>query len=228
MQSCRGRKQNTRTHDKKGWSKSAQKKCPAMRTLAAISLLSGLLLGQPSRSQAGCGCDKPPPAPAAVIPNFAPGGTRVTLFYDGLQPGQQWTVTFQRGSVTTSDPGFVVSQRAITDPTGQTLQLQLLVTVPTGAALGTTSILASTPDASFAVPAESFTVIGKTLDLSELSVAYRVNDYHTAVGSDGTLYIGVGGLATVCQAMAFSAAITEMTPEGTLQADKGVIYNSQG
>src|SRR5262249_12327757 len=121
IQSCRGRKQNTRTHDKKGWSKSAQKKCPAMRTLAAISLLSGLLLGQPSRSQAGCGCDKPPPAPAAVIPNFAPGGTRVTLFYDGLQPGQQWTVTFQRGSVTTSAPGFVVSQRAITDPTGQTL-----------------------------------------------------------------------------------------------------------
>ena len=70
-----------------------------MRTLAAISLLSGfLLLGHPTQSQAGCGCDKPPPAPAAVIPNFAPGGTRVSFFSDGLQLGQQWTVTFQQGS----------------------------------------------------------------------------------------------------------------------------------
>ncbi|HEV8716290.1 MAG TPA: hypothetical protein VGX03_26120, partial [Candidatus Binatia bacterium] len=197
-----------------------------MRALALISLLfSLLLLGQPSQSQAGCGCDKPPPAPAAVIPNFAPGGTQATFFYDGLQLGQQWVVTFQRGSTTISARGFVVLQRAITD--GQT-RLQLVVTVPTKAAVGPTRIVASTPTASFVVPEESFTVVGKPLAVSELEIGYDVNDYRTAVGSDGTLYIGVGGLADVCKAMTFSATILKMTPGGTLQADKVVVFNSQG
>jgi hypothetical protein len=61
-----------------------------------------------------------------------------------------------------------------------------------------------------------------------LEIEYDVNDYRTAVGSDGTLYIGVGGLADVCKAMAFSATIMNMTPRGTLQADNIVIFNSQG
>jgi len=200
-----------------------------MRTLVLTSLLSSLLLlGQPLRSQAGCGCDKPPPAPAAAIPNFAPGGTQVTFFYDGLQPGQQWTVTFQQGSTTVSTRGFVVLQRALTDPTGQTRQLQLVATVPTEAALGPTRILASTPTASFMVTEDSFTVVGKTLSVSELEIEYDVNDYRTAVGSDGALYIGVGGLDVVCKAMAFSATIMRMTPGGQLQADKIVVFNSQG
>jgi hypothetical protein len=200
-----------------------------VRTLALISFLSGLLLlGPPTHSQAGCGCDKPPPAPAAVIPNFAPGGTQVTFFYDGLQLGQQWVVTFQNGSIATSARGFVVLQRALTDPTGQTRQLQLMVTVPTEAALGPTRITASTSTASFTVPEESFTVIGKTLSVSELEIEYDVNDYRTAVGSDGTLYIGVGGLDIVCKAMAFSATIMRMTPGGQLQADKIVVFNAQG
>src|SRR5262245_44672738 len=200
-----------------------------MRTLALTSLLSSLfLLGQPSPSQAGCGCSKPPPAPAAVIPSFAPGVTRVTFFYDGLQLGQQWTVTFTGGSTTTTAQGFVVLQRAITDPTGQTQQLQLMVTVPLKAALGPTQIMASTSTDSFVVPEESFTVAGQPLDLSELEIAYDVNDYRAAVGADGTLYISVGGLANVCKAMAFSATLLKMTPGGTLQADKAVVFNSQG
>ena len=152
----------------------------------------------------------------------------MTFFYDGLQPGQQWTVTFQQGSTTVSTRGFVVLQRALTDPTGQTRQLQLVATVPTEAALGPTRILASTPTASFMVTEDSFTVVGKTLSVSELEIEYDVNDYRTAVGSDGALYIGVGGLDVVCKAMAFSATIMRMTPGGQLQADKVVVFNSQG
>ncbi len=200
-----------------------------MRTLALTSLLSCLLLlGQPLRSQAGCGCDKPPPAPAAVIPNFASGGMLVTFFYDGFQEGQQWVVSFQNGSTTTSARAFVEVRRDITDPTGQTYKPQLRVTVPRQAALGPTRIVASTPAASFVVPEDFFTVIGKPLAVSEQEIEYDVNDYRTAVGLDGTLYLSVDGLADVCKTMSFSATILKMTPGGQLQTDKIVIFNAQG
>lgn len=53
---------------------------PSLPTLTVASFLAGLfLLGGPATTQAGCGCDKPPPAPAAVIPHVAFPGMPVTL-----------------------------------------------------------------------------------------------------------------------------------------------------
>ena len=49
-------------------------------TLRATVALSVALLGFIPSAHAGCGCDKPAPAQAAVIPHAAYPGMQVTLF----------------------------------------------------------------------------------------------------------------------------------------------------
>ena len=59
-----------------------------MRMKATVFLLGTLIgvlsrlspLGWPPPVEAGCGCDKPPPEPAVVIPNVAFPGMTVQLF----------------------------------------------------------------------------------------------------------------------------------------------------
>ena len=64
----------------------------SLKTLILGSILSCLfLLGQPTLTEAGCGCDKPPPEPAAVRPQATYAGTEVTLFHSDLQSGQDYT-----------------------------------------------------------------------------------------------------------------------------------------
>jgi hypothetical protein len=180
-----------------------------MRTLALISSLSCLLfLGQPVRSQAGCGCDKPPPAPAAVIPPVAFPGMAVTFFHDSFQVGQTWTVVFSNGAGSARVVTDIVSKRALTDPpnlqSAPTYHPQLIVTVPT-LSMGPTKIEAFADNASFIVPEEYFTLIGKPVVVSEHAANYSVKDYVTGVGSDGTLYISLRGLNDVCKPMEFRA-----------------------
>ncbi|MBI3799913.1 MAG: hypothetical protein HY268_23435 [Deltaproteobacteria bacterium] len=197
-----------------------------MRTLALTSLLSCvLLLGQPVRLQAGCGCDKPPPAPAAVLPNAAFPGMPVTFFDDHLKVGQTWTVVFRNGSDVATVTTSVILKRALTDPSTPTYQPQLVITVPPFP-VGPTRIEASAKKASFLVPAESCTVIGKPVVVAEQSGNYAVKNYVTGVGSDGTLYISLGGLNNVCAPMKFKAMLTNYPLRF---ADGAVaILNSQG
>jgi hypothetical protein len=51
----------------------------------------------PKLAIAGCGCDKPPPLPAAVIPRVAFPGMSVTFFDPSFVVGQQWDITFNSG-----------------------------------------------------------------------------------------------------------------------------------
>jgi hypothetical protein len=173
----------------------------AFFTVAMI--VTSLPFFSPRLVQAGCGCDKPAPAPAAIIPNAAYPGMKVTLFNNTLQNGQTWTVTFQNGGKTVSTKATVVTKRVLTDPSGLTVQPQLVVPVPSGLPMGPTQIVASKKSASFTVPDSSFTLIGKPLPLSEGGLSYSVTDYTTGVGVDGTLYLAIGGLEHVCQPSAF-------------------------
>lgn len=195
-----------------------------MKTLAFASLLFCLvLLGQLPRSQAGCGCDKPPPAPAAVIPNVAFPGMPVTFFYNKFEVGQTWTVVFHGASSTVSAKGSVVSKRTLTDGT---YQPQLVIVVP-DLPMGPTSLEASMSKASFVVPKEFFTVIGKPVMIAEQAGNYAVKNYTTGVGADGTLYISLGGLNQVCKPMEFRARMNDYPLRFANWGDV-VILNHQG
>lgn len=204
-------------------------KKPFSQTTATLIAFLGcfFLLGQPTLAEAGCGCDKPPPTPAAVIPNVAFSQMPITLFDHSLQEGQQWQVTFQNGSTTTTVPAAVVMKRYITDPSEKDPKPLLVVPVP-NIPPGPTRILASSMEggASFFVPEGSFTVIGKPVVVSEQTANYHVKNYTTAVDHDGTLYISVGGLNNVCQAMEFTGSLKKY-PLRFAEGDI-VIWNPQG
>jgi len=194
------------------------------KKIALLSLAVGcFFFGQPTLARADCGCDKPPPPPAAVIPKVAFPGMTVTLFDNSLQVGQTWDVVFQGGTTTATVGASVVSKRDITDATGMTSKPQLVVPVPSISA-GPTSILAYTATASLFVPNTSFTVIGKPVVYSEQNGSYKVSSYTTAVGYDGATYISIG-VDKVCKAMKFRAFIKEGYP---LRIDNLVISNHQG
>src|SRR6266508_2876515 len=110
----------------------------------ASSLVCLFLVGWPTLTQAGCGCDKPPPAPAVVIPSAAFTDMPITLSYNGLKVGQTWNVSFQSGATTATVQAAVKSQRDLTDPSGMTYKPQLIVPVPPNIPVGPTSIQAYT------------------------------------------------------------------------------------
>jgi hypothetical protein len=198
-----------------------------LRTLTLASLFSWIpLLGQPARVQAGCGCDKPAPAPAMIIPNAAYPGMKVTLFDNQLQNGQTWNVTFHNGAHSISTTATVVTKRALTNPTGQTVQPQLVVSVPFGFPMGPTGIVAAKGGSSFSVSANAFTVIGSPITISEHAGNYSYNNYVTGIGADGTLYLTVGGLQNVCKPIAFNTTLKNYP----LRFGSGdiVILNHQG
>src|SRR5690349_21217517 len=95
---------------------------------AALSL--ALVFGGADNALAGCGCNKPPPQPAAIIPNVASAGTEVTLHDRRFRKGAKWTVTFTSGQVTKNVAVKVIKRRDITDSSGKTRNNQLVVTVP--------------------------------------------------------------------------------------------------
>jgi hypothetical protein len=196
------------------------------RTIVLASLLAGaLLLSGPHPAQAGCGCDKPPPAPAAVIPNAAFPGMPITLFHNSFQVGQMWNVGFHSGSATVTVKAVVVLKRTLTDPSGMTYKPQLVVSLP-NLPMGPASIVASTENASLVVPQESFTVIGKPVVVAEQAGNYAIKNYTTGVGSDGTLYISLGGLNNVCKPIEFRTLMTNY-PLRFASGDV-VIVNFQG
>jgi hypothetical protein len=176
--------------------------------------------------QAGCGCDKPAPAPAMLIPNAAYPGMKVTLFDSQLQDGQTWNVTFQNGAHSVSTTATVVTKRALTDPTGQAVQPQLVVSVPSGFPMGPTGIVAAKDSSTFSISDHAFTVIGSPITIAEHAGNYTYNNYTTGVGADGTLYLTVGGLQNVCKPIMFNTTLKNYP----LRFGSGdiVILNHQG
>jgi hypothetical protein len=182
-----------------------------------------LALRSPLSASAGCGCDKPPPAPAAVVPAFAFPGMSISLFNAQFEPGQQWTVRFQRGNTLVSTLASVVLKRDLTAAGAYTPQL--VVTMPPLPG-GPTSIVASWNNQSVTVPPQSFTTIAMPVMVSEQDIDFDIRGYTTAVGADGTVYLSIGGLDKVCHAMKFSSQSDGFPLR--IDAQHTVIYNHQG
>ena len=194
------------------------------RFLPAVAiLLSSAVILSSTSVEAGCGCDKPPPFPAAVVPNFASPGMKVTLLNSRFQAGQIWTVKFLNGTSSATTTATVVRRRNLT--ARGAITPQLVVTVP-NTPVGPTKITASSRAGSFTVPLQSFTVIAKPLMVSEQNIDFDVFNYTTGVSTDGTVYLSLGGLDKVCHSMKFSARSDGLP----LRFSRGtaVIYNHQG
>lgn len=193
-----------------------------------ISVFSLLSVDAHSPAHAGCGCDKPPPPSAPVIPHVAFGRMKITLFHETFQEGQQWSVVFRNGT-TQSPPRHakVVLRRDIADTTGQTVTPRLIVTVPPSALPGPTSITVTKGAESFTIPASDFTVIGAPVAVAEKQIKFTQPQYTTAVGADGTLYFSLSGLAKVCLPMKFKA-LMEGNPLRFTDTGQILVTNAQG
>ncbi len=184
-----------------------------------------VVMMSPHLADAGCGCSKPPPVPAAVIPSVAYPGMQITLFDPKLSSRQKWTVTFNNGSQSATVAGRVVYKRDITDSSGRTRDYQLITTVPNMAS-GPASISAANGSDTITVSNSSFVVMGKPQIVHQQNSELEDVTYSTGVGLDGTLYIAIGGLDKVCDPISFTSSFSNIP----LQFGDGdvLIYNWQG
>ncbi len=171
--------------------------------LALLLLVCCVIAADPASTKAGCGCSKPPPLPGAVIPNVAFEGMPVTLFNPVFAVGQTWTVTFTGASGSMAVTVPVVGRRNITDATGKTVTPQLPVSVPE--VLGPTAISATDGSSSMNIPASDFMILGKPVAVAESNQEISSAAYSVGVGLDGTLWVGIGGLADVCEPIEIDA-----------------------
>jgi hypothetical protein len=200
-------------------------KVACVRTWSAMIVVSFLVAQLFLRAaEAGCGCDKPPPQAAAVVPNFGSPGMPISLFDTRFQAGQLWTVRFLNGASSTSTTASVVLKRSLT--ANGAMIPQLVAAVPESSVVGPTTIVASSAVGTVTVPLESFTVIAKPVMASEQEIDFDLLNYTTGVSADGTLYLSVGGLDKVCKSMKFDARADGFPfrfSQGT-----AVIFNHQG
>jgi hypothetical protein len=152
----------------------------------------------------------------------------ITLLDPSLQQGDKWTLVFWSGLTTAQVEARVVHKRDLTapnleNPSQTPFRPQLIVSVP-DLPVGPTSITAYGETASFVVPKENFTIIATPVLVSEQTANYDIFGYTTGVGSNGAIYLSIGGLANVCKPMEFKAHL-EGSP---LRIDSVAILNAQG
>ncbi|HLW72295.1 MAG TPA: hypothetical protein VKS22_16925 [Candidatus Binataceae bacterium] len=170
--------------------------------IAVIGLLSITLS---TVAWAGCGCSKPPPLPGSVIPSFGVPGMQLTFFGPQLSVGQTWNVTFSGGGSSYTSTGAVVLKRAITDPSGLTWSPQLAITAPDELPPGPVSIALASGSLTMAIPSSSFTMLGRPATAASLVASTNLDPFTSAVGSDGTFYLALGGLQAVCDPVQITA-----------------------
>ena len=176
-------------------------------------------------AQAGCGCTKAPPAPAAVRPHATYAGTEVAVFDSSLQVGQNYNVTFTShagNSVTVQ--AEAISRRDLADGAYKPQLNMMLPDLPLGpaqlqvSAVGHDVVLLSVDDSAL-------TVVPQPLVLATEVGATLVPDFQAAVGRDGTVYVSLDLTGTTLprtfqvQALGYPLLFTN---------DEVVVYNVQG
>ena len=192
----------------------------------AAVLTGAALVATPPPVQAGCGCIKPAPAPAAVRPNVTYGGQLVTLFHSSLVNGGSYTVKFTAMDGTTASvTGAAVNRRDLADAVYKN---QLEVTIPTRVPIGPVGITVTQAGQSspfLSIPDTSFTLAPQPVAVPSQPGSYNYQNYNAAVGRDGKVYI--------------SLDLNGMTMPRTIQAqakgyplrfskDNATFYNTQG
>lgn len=194
--------------------------------MAAFAFIA--LIGMTQPANASCGCDKPSPAPADIIPHVGFQNSVVHIYDSQLVAGGTWQVTLTVGGANFSSNVQVVTVKDITDVNGQTYTPVIPFTIPyTGLKYGPAQITATCAGKNpITVPSSAFTVIGTPITLGENTGIATYSNKKTGVGSDGTLYYVFNGLDAVTDEMEYRGDITN----SHLLFDENdvVTFNSQG
>jgi hypothetical protein len=150
----------------------------------------GAAMAVASPAEAGCGCDKPAPARAAIRPFVGHEGERITLFSSNLVEGERYRVEFASLATGVADwsAGKVRRKRDLADAEARP-QLEVAIPdVPLGpvriTVVGRAGVVMQLPDTEF-------TVTGEPIPLHDFAETITRTGYQAGVGRDGTLYIPV-------------------------------------
>lgn len=195
-----------------------------MRRVVILGLMGIVLAAStPRPAVAGCGCDKPPPARAAVRPFAGHTEQAIALFDDRLVAGRPYAVEF-RSADGSSDwsRGTAAVRRDLADGAPR-VQLR----VPVGSVgLGPCALTVwSNGVRLYGLTDSEFTVVPSPVALNDSGEKVVRPGYRAAVGRDGTVYVPVDVSAV--------DAATTFTGRGlgfplAFRADSIAIYNEQG
>jgi hypothetical protein len=198
----------------------------SMRTTTLTALLVSLaLLGGSRSAHAGCGCDKPPPAPAAVRPNATYSGMPVTLFHSSLQTGQNYDVTFtaMNGQNATASTQ-AVSRRDLADGVYKPQLVLNTPVLPLGP-VGISVKLAGQSGALFTVADDLFTVVPQPISVPAQVGEFHYQNFQFAVSRAGVAYLSFN-LNAVTLPMMFQAQAVGYPLR--FSSTDIVFYNTQG
>lgn len=177
---------------------------PPLRPLwLAILALVAALSAQSAR--AGCGCEKPPPPPAAVRPAVTWPGQDVTFFHADLEAGASYRVRFVSGVGPPSAKELTATAVARRDLADGVVRPQLVVPLPE-LPLGPARIEvhAANGPRLLDVPDHAFTVAPPPLPILTHVDRYVFDEVRGAVGRDGVVYLSLD-FSEVQQARVFRA-----------------------
>jgi hypothetical protein len=184
----------------------------------------GGVLAIHSPATAGCGCDKPAPARAAIRPFVGHVGERITLFSADFVEGQTYKVEFASLDSGVSDwsAGKARVKRDLADAEPR---VQLVVAVP-DVPLGPARItVVNRAGVVMQLPDTEFTVTGDPIPLHDFAESITRSAFKAGVGRDGTLYIPVD-VSEVRNATSFVAQGLDY--ELAFGPDDVTMYNEQG
>jgi len=190
-------------------------------TLAAIVILGSLT---PTVVDAGCGCEKPPPAAAPIRPAFASPGDDVTIFAPGLNASSVYGVLFIS---TWSNEYRLLPARAVEkrDLADGVVKRQLVVPAP-NLPPGPTQVRVYRGFYQvLSIGSNAFTMLQPAVVLPEQDGLLVAECYSAAVGADGTVYVPVD-VSDIAEHMIFEG-IGKLYPL-LFDAPDIAIYNTQG
>lgn len=193
-----------------------------------ISVFVFMLMNPFNLAFASCGCDKPPPIPAAILPHFAYSGMELNIFGDSFKKvGDVWDVIFTVNNKQYKVQGVVKSLKDITDPTNASFINTLVVFAPdTKQHMGPTRIEAVRKKESVVIDSNVFTMIGKPNTLSGENNTLHYKNYLTGVSHSGQLYVAFKGLGSICTGVEYTGWLEKYPLR--FEQENVILWNPQG
>jgi len=143
-----------------------------------VSIMCLVFLIKVFHAHGGCGCEKPAPPPAAIIPDATYPGTYVRIYDDNFIPGNSYDVLFNQ----TETEGV-----AEVDREGRK---RIKVMIPETDDVGPTAVkVLNNSGIIKEISSDQFTLATKPITLYEQNGNYQYINYKAAVDSTGTLIL---------------------------------------
>jgi hypothetical protein len=193
------------------------------KTAAMIGMIGALLL-LPTYSDAGCGCNKPPPPVAGIRPFVAHADQTITLFGSNIREGKKYDVQFVNTVDWSMDwsRGKAAKKKDLAD---RQLKPQLRVKVPN---IGFGPVRVYVWDGNNLVASytdDKLTVTAQPVALHDVEEALNKPNYRAGVDRQGTIYVTVD-VSQVSDATRFTGAAVGLPVN--FQSSDVAMYNEQG